>query len=136
MQYGEIGPGHVNASMLKDLDIRQEDLLTMKYVYPCNIVPDEEKGGEGYVVTFPEVYGAITGGRSWEEAMENAKDALVAALGARAIANESRFPYQMQSPMDKFRLPFPMATAAKVALNRAMSQRGMTLAELAKESGT
>ena len=48
----------------------------MRYVYPCDIVLDEEEksatGREAYTVTFPDVYGATTGGWSWEEALENA----------------------------------------------------------------
>ena len=58
----------------------------MRYVYPCDVVLDEEErmatGREAYTVTFPDVYGATTGGWSWEEALENAEDALVAALGS------------------------------------------------------
>ncbi len=106
----------------------------MKYVYPCNIAPDEEKGGEGYVVTFPEVYGATTGGRSREEALENAKDALVAALGAHYRQRET-IPLPSAIADGQVPIALPIVPAAKVALNRAMRQRGMTLAELAKEMG-
>ena len=46
----------------------------MRYAYPCNIVRDEEErratGREAYVATFPDVYGATTGGWSWEETLE------------------------------------------------------------------
>ena len=38
----------------------------MRYAYPCSIVRDEEEaratGREAYTVTFPDVYGANTGG--------------------------------------------------------------------------
>ena len=58
----------------------------MRFVYPCDIVLDEEEraatGREAYTVTFPDVNGATTGGWSWQEALENAEDALVAALGS------------------------------------------------------
>ena len=41
----------------------------MRYTYPCNIILDEEglreTGREGYVVNFPDVYGANTGGDTW-----------------------------------------------------------------------
>jgi hypothetical protein len=35
----------------------------MRYAFPCEIVRDEEER-EAYVVTFPDVYGATTGGWS------------------------------------------------------------------------
>ena len=39
----------------------------MRYVYPCILTPDDEEG-EGFVVTFPDVPEAITGGKTREEA--------------------------------------------------------------------
>ncbi len=52
----------------------------MRYAYPCSIVRDLEEeratGREAYNATFPDVYGANTGGWSWEEALEMAKDCL------------------------------------------------------------
>ena len=58
----------------------------MRYAYPCSIVRDEEEeerasGREAYTVPFPDVYGANTGGWSWDEAVEIAKDCLGVALG-------------------------------------------------------
>ena len=48
-----------------------------------NISEEEERatGREAYTVTFPDVYGANTGGWSWEEALDMAKDCLGVALG-------------------------------------------------------
>ena len=41
----------------------------MRYLYPCNIVGDEDEdrltGREGYDVTFPDIPEAITCGWSW-----------------------------------------------------------------------
>ena len=34
----------------------------MQYAYPCKIVGNEHDG-DGFAVTFPDVYGANTGGR-------------------------------------------------------------------------
>ena len=52
----------------------------MRYAFPCDIVRDEEEematGREAYVVTFPDVPEAITGGWTWEGALEMAEDAL------------------------------------------------------------
>ena len=53
----------------------------MRYIYPCDLCADVE-AGEGFVVTFPDVRGAITGARTKAEALFLAEDALVAALGA------------------------------------------------------
>ena len=56
----------------------------MRYAFPCDIVRDEEEematGREAYVVTFPDVPEAITGGWTWEGALEMAEDALSLAL--------------------------------------------------------
>ena len=64
----------------------------MRYAYPCSIVRDEEEeratGREAYTVTFPDVYGANTGGWSWEEALEMAGDCLGVALGMDVKARE------------------------------------------------
>ena len=64
----------------------------MRYVYPCEI-DGNEYDGEGFVVAFPDVEGATSGGWSWEEALGNAEDALVAALGSYITSSgTSRFP--------------------------------------------
>ena len=52
----------------------------MRYAYPCILTPDEEEG-EGFVVTFPDVPEAITGGKTREEALLMAQDGLAVALG-------------------------------------------------------
>ena len=52
----------------------------MRYAYPCILTPDEEEG-EGFVVTFPDVPEAITGGNTREEALMMAQDGLAVALG-------------------------------------------------------
>ena len=64
----------------------------MRYAYPCTIVRDEEEarasGREAWMVTFPDVYGANTGGWSREEALELARDCLEVALGMYVKAGE------------------------------------------------
>ena len=52
----------------------------MRYIYPCDISPDEE-AGEGFVVTFPDVRGAITGAKTKAEALFLAEDASGRCLG-------------------------------------------------------
>ena len=106
----------------------------MKYVYPCNIALDEEADGESYVVTFPDVYGATTGGRSWDEAVEHAEDALVAALGAYYRQQED---IPLPSPIADGQVPIPLPpiAASKVALNTAMRRQGVTIENLAEKMG-
>ena len=106
----------------------------MKYVYPCNVVLDEKADGDADVVTFPDVYGATTGGRSWEEALENAEDALVAALGAYYSQHEE---IPLPSPIadGQVPIPLPVVPAAKLALNRSMRRQGITQTEMAEKLG-
>ncbi len=106
----------------------------MRYVYPCDIVLDEEEkaatGREAYTVTFPDVYGATTGGWSWEEALRNAEDALVAALGSHYyLGNDLPLPSAIREGQQP--VPLRPIAAAKVALNTAMRERGVTKADLA-----
>ena len=110
----------------------------MRYVYPCDIVLDEEEksatGREAYTVTFPDVYGATTGGWSWQEALENAEDALVAALGSHYYFKQD---LPLPSAVKEGQQPIPLrpVAAAKVALNTAMRKRGMTKVALAEKLG-
>ena len=57
----------------------------MRYVFPCDIVHDEEElkttGRVAFNVAFPDVYGANTCGWTWEEAIVMAEDCLGVALG-------------------------------------------------------
>ena len=54
----------------------------MKYTFPCNIAPDTEEGGWGFVVSFPDVKGAHTSGKTFKEAIILAEDCMVVALSA------------------------------------------------------
>ena len=110
----------------------------MRYAYPCNIVRDEEEerasGREAYTVTFPDVYGANTGGWSWEEALEMAKDCLGVALGMYVKARED---IPAPSPLVEGQVLVSVASivAAKLALYAAMREQGVTKAALAVRLG-
>ena len=110
----------------------------MRYVYPCDIVLDEEEwaatGREAYTVTFPDVYGATTGGWSWQEALDNAEDALVAALGSHYYLNQD---IPLPSAVKEGQQPIALrpVAAAKVALNTAMRKQGLTKVALAEMLG-
>ena len=110
----------------------------MRYAYPCNIVRDKEEerasGREAYTVSFPDVYGANTGGWSWEEALEMAKDCLGVALGMYVKARED-IPWP--SPISKGQVLISVApiVAAKLALYAAMREQGVTNVALAVRLG-
>ena len=110
----------------------------MRLVYPCDIVFDEEEkeatGREAYTVTFPDVYGATTGGWSWQEALDNAEDALVAALGSHYYLNQD---IPLPSAVKEGQHPVALrpVAAAKVALNTAMRRQGVTKVALAEKLG-
>ena len=110
----------------------------MRYVYPCNIVRDVEEeratGREAYAVTFPDVYGANTGGWSWEEALEMAKDCLGGALGMYVKAHED---IPTPSRLAEGQAPIAVApvVAAKLALYAAMREQGVANVALAARLG-
>ena len=110
----------------------------MRYAYPCIIVQDEEEkrasGREAYTVTFPDVYGANTGGWSWEEALEMAKDCLGVSLGMYVKARED---IPAPSPLAKGQVLISVApiVAAKLALYAAMREQGITNVALAARLG-
>ena len=118
----------------------------MRFAYPCNIVFDE--GGsmeigretdvvsfrEGYSVTFPDVYGANTGGHSWEEAIEMAEDGLGVALGMYVKAGED-LPTPSRVRDGQVLVPVPLLVAAKLTLYTAMRQQGITNDALASRLG-
>lgn len=99
----------------------------MRYAYPCNIARDEEEEGESgreaYTVTFPDVYGANTGGWSWEEAVEMAKDCLGVALGMYVKARED-IPAPSSLAEGQVLISVAPIVAAKLALYAAMREQG------------
>lgn len=106
----------------------------MKCVYPCKASLDEMADREAYVVTLPDVYGTTTEGWSWEEAIENAEYALVAALGA-SFGQQGNIPFP--SPVAEGQVPInvPVVPAAKLALNRSMRGQGIMQRALAERLG-
>ena len=54
----------------------------MQYAFSCNIIPDESEGGWGFIVSFPDIPFAHTGGKTFKESIILAEDCLVVALSA------------------------------------------------------
>ena len=110
----------------------------MRYAYPCDIVRDEEEekatGREAYVVTFPDVPEAITGGWTWEEAVEMAEDALSLAMSFYVDARQD-IPTPSDAAESQVLIPIRFGTAAKLAIYSAMREKGVTKAALAKALG-
>ena len=106
----------------------------MKYTFPCNISPDEEEGGWGFVVSFPDIYGANTGGKTFKESIILAEDCMVVALSAyihlgRELPTPS--PYRKGQEL----LTVQPVIAAQLDLYTAMRERDITLAQLAQRLG-
>ena len=110
----------------------------MRYAYPCAITFDEEEkkatGRDAYLVTFPDLYGANTGGWSKEEALEMAEDCLAVALGMYITSRED---VPLPSPLSEGQelIAVPTIMAAKLALYKAMRKQGVTNVALADRLG-
>ena len=106
----------------------------MRYTFPCNIRPDEEEGGGGFVVSFPDIYGANTGGKTFKESIILAEDCMVVALSAyihlgRELPTPS--PYQKGQEL----LTVQPVIAAQLDLYTAMREQNITLTQLAQRLG-
>ena len=96
----------------------------MQYAYPCNLIPDREEG-EGFIVTFPDVPGAITGAQTREESLFLAEDALVAML-AVYVQQQREIPIPSPVADGQELVAVPPIAAAKLALYTAMREQGIT----------
>ena len=96
----------------------------MQYAYPCNLIPDHEEG-EGFIVTFPDVPGAITGAQTREESLFLAEDVLVAML-AVYVQQQREIPTPSPVADDQELVAVPPIAAAKLALYTAMREQGIT----------
>ena len=102
----------------------------MQYAYPCMLISEED----GVSVSFPDIPEALTCGLDRSDALAQAADALVAALGAYVYAHED---IPVPSPVidGQELVSVPLIVAAKLALYSAMRQQGMTKTALARRLG-
>ncbi len=105
----------------------------MKYLYPCNIKGSEENG-EGFVVTFPDISGAITGGFTFREALIFAEDCMVVALSCY-IDLEHELPTPSPYQEGQELLTVQPVVAAQLDLYTAMREQGISRADLAARLG-
>lgn len=103
----------------------------MRYAYPVNLEPEE---GGGFVVSFPDVPEALTEGATREEALTDAADALVVAMGGY-VEDRWPIPEPSASGVGQDVVALPMLTAAKLALYTAMRDQGVTNVALAERLG-
>jgi antitoxin HicB len=103
----------------------------MRYAYPCQLTPDEEGW---FLVTFPDVAEAATNGRTLEEALDLASDALAVAL-AGYVHERRDIPVPSAPIGEQTLVPVPPVVAAKLALYSAMRAQGVTKVALAARLG-
>ena len=103
----------------------------MLHAYPCKLTPDEEGG---FVVTFPDVPEAITGGANRAEALAMAEDALAVAL-AGYVHERWDIPVPSRVGDGQEIVAVPPIVAAKLALYTAMRKQRITQGDLATRLG-
>ena len=105
----------------------------MNYLFPCNIEGNAEDE-EGFAVTFPDVYGANTGGFTFKEALILAEDCLVVALSCYIDLGKD---LPIPSPYRKGQelLTVQPVIAAQLDLYTAMREQNITVPELAERLG-
>ena len=90
--------------------------------------------GNGFVVSFPDIPWAITGGFTFREALINAEDCLVVAL-ASCIRQQEEFPTPSPYRKGQELLTVQPVIAAQLDLYTAMREQGMGLPDLAQRLG-
>ena len=106
-------------------------IRSMRLAYPVRL--EAEEGGS-VLASFPDVPEALTEGAVEREALAEAEDCLVAALGGYI---EARRDIPLPSPgRGRPLVALPALVAAEIALYRAMRERGLGNAVLAKRLGT
>jgi len=105
----------------------------MKYAYPCDMTPDVEEG-YGFVVTFPDVPEAVTGGDTWEESLFLAEDALIAALSFY-VDDRDALPIPSAPSDGQVLITVSPLQSTKLDLYSAMRERGVSKSDLADTLG-
>jgi antitoxin HicB len=99
--------------------------------YPASIKPD----GEGWMVSFPDIPEALTGGATHEEAMAMAGDALVTALEFY-FDDKREIPPPSRVKRGQVAIDLAPSVAAKILLLNEMVRQKVRPAELARKMGT
>ena len=103
----------------------------MIYAYPCDLRQDEDGW---FIVSFPDVPQAITGGPDRSEALYLASDALAVALAGHVLEGND-IPEPGERAVGQEMVAVPTVVAAKLALYSAMRAQQVTKVELARRLG-
>lgn len=101
----------------------------MRLAYPVRL----DKHPNTVVATFPDIPEALTEGGTEDEAIAEARDCLVAALGG--YVQDGRAIPKPSSGVGTAEIPLPDLVAAKVALYEAARARRLDTPALARELG-
>ncbi len=104
--------------------------------YPVSVTPAAKSAPNetGYIATFPDVPEAHAQGESVEEAIGEASDALVAALGGYVELRHS-IPIPSRPRRGQRLVDLSPLVAAKLALYQAMHEAGISRVGLGKKLG-
>lgn len=102
----------------------------MIFAYPAKLTPDTG----GFVVTFPDIPEAHSQGDTAAEALAEAVDALVAALGIY-VEQRRDLPLPSRPKRGQRLVALPSLVAAKAALYQAMRADGLSNVALARRLG-
>lgn len=100
--------------------------------YRLNLEADPDGG---FVVTSPDVPELVTQGETQDEAIENAREAMLAALSGY-MRQRRAFPVPARAPgKDAITTRLPELVQAKVLLYNAMVEEGISNSELSRRLG-
>lgn len=98
--------------------------------YPATLMKDEN----GFFVTFRDIPEAITQGKTYDEAIEMAEDALLTAMDFYFEDNRM-VPPPSKLQKDEVLISLPLSAATKVMLLNALLESRVSQVELAKRMG-
>ena len=99
--------------------------------YPATLTPD----GKGYLVQFPDIPEALTQGKTREDALDVAVDALRTAMDFY-FEDGRRVPMPSRIKRGQVGIELPPSIVAKVLLLNTMLEQRVTAAELARRLHT
>ncbi len=103
----------------------------MKLAYPAALTLQNDGS---YVVSFPDIPEALTDGETKKEALAEAVDCLIAALGGY-INDHRDIPRPSQPGPAQAMLIIPPLPSAKLSLYQALQESGITRVALGKRLG-
>ena len=104
--------------------------MTQRLVWPADLQQQEDGS---ILVSFPDIPEALTEGATEAEALAEAQDCVIAALGGYV---EGRHPIPAPSPVcGRASVALPVLVAAKIALYGAMHEQGVSNTALAERLG-